>query len=402
MHQLNNKELVGRLLRSTIGVISRRTSEAYANVIVGNAIRGLCEKYNFLHCVDVKGTQYEEIFDVVEINDDINNVETKLIGKASKEFIQSITELMGKNAGYYFIREIKEDLPSEFEQQIRDLGVDFDFLQMDFITKVKERFQFEVENSDMLKYMISLLFEVLDKESGRDYAYNTLSELVQRLSIEHNVLKYVKINDIRSIQGVDIVTINSDVNAVDSTTVGTAIQKVIQEVNTSLNQKGGFSFIENLKNYISADYNFKLSQMGVDLHVIKLSQVLVVKRVLKTLVNVLTDSSTQSYAVFLVNNVIKNYEERFQFFKQINIDSLKFSGGVDGINVPPEIESVRASELGRGIQKIIEDISIALGEDAGKNFVDRLKKRLGKAYVLRIEEIGVNLHMIDLRRNMMF
>jgi hypothetical protein len=402
MHQLDNKELVGRLLRSTIGVISRRTSEAYANVIIGNSIRKLSEKYTFLNHIEVKGTQYEEIYDVVVINDDINNVKSELIGRASKEFIQSITDLMGKNAGYYFIREIKEDLPSEFEKKIKNLGVDFDFLQMDFISKIKERFQFEVTNADILKYMISLLFEVLEKESGRDFAYNTLSELVPRLSIEHEVLKYVKINDIRSIQGIDIVTINSDVNTVEPKTVGTSIQKIIQEVNTRLNQKGGFTFIEKLKNYISADYNFKLSQMGVDLHVIKLSQVLVVKRVLKTLIDVLTDSSTQGYAIFLINNIIKKYEEKFQFFKQINIDSLKFSGGVNGINVPSEVDSVRASELGRGIQKIIEDISISMGEDAGKNFVDKLKKRLGKAYVLRIEEIGVNLHMIDLRRNMMF
>jgi len=48
----------------------------------------------------------------------------------------------------------------------------------------------------------------------------------------------------------------------------------------------------------------------------------------------------------------------------------------------------------------VEDLTISLGEEAGENFIEIFKKRLGKAYVLRIEEMGVNLHMIELKRNL--
>ncbi len=44
----------------------------------------------------------------------------------------------------------------------------------------------------------------------------------------------------------------------------------------------------------------------------------------------------------------------------------------------------------------------SLGENAGRNFINRLKKRLGKAYLLRIEEMGINLYMIELRHNLMW
>jgi hypothetical protein len=63
---------------------------------------------------------------------------------------------------------------------------------------------------------------------------------------------------------------------------------------------------------------------------------------------------------------------------------------------------VRASELGRGLQRVIEEISTSLGENAGKYFVDKFKRRLGHALFLRIEELGVNLHMIELKRNLLF
>jgi hypothetical protein len=61
---------------------------------------------------------------------------------------------------------------------------------------------------------------------------------------------------------------------------------------------------------------------------------------------------------------------------------------------------VRESELGRGLQKIMESLIKSLGDEAGHNFVEKFKKRLGKAYILRIEEIGVNLHMMELRQNL--
>ena len=45
MPQLENKDILGIILRSTIGVIGRRTSEAYANIIISNALKELEEKY---------------------------------------------------------------------------------------------------------------------------------------------------------------------------------------------------------------------------------------------------------------------------------------------------------------------------------------------------------------------
>ena len=112
MPQLENKDILGIILRSTIGVISRRTSEAYANIIISNAIKELEEKYSFLQYIEIRGKQYNEMYDVVSIKQDINNFEIKEVSEAAKFFIQKIIREMGKNVGYYFLREIKEDLGS--------------------------------------------------------------------------------------------------------------------------------------------------------------------------------------------------------------------------------------------------------------------------------------------------
>ena len=403
MPQFENKEIFGSLLRTTINVIGRRTSEAYADVVVNNAIEDLSSAYSFLRYVHVMGTQYnKEIFDVIEIDDEINNVESIEIGKASVDFLKKITASMGKNAGYYFIKEIKEDLPAEHERIIVDLGVDFDFLQMEFITKVKESFMYDLENHDIMKYTVTVIFEVLNREVGRDSAYKILHDFVQRLSTEHEVLKYVKINDIRAVQGVDIVTVDSDINLVESNNVGAAIQKIVQEINVYFEEKNVFSFVEKIKNTLSAKYIVKLGGIGVNFDVIKLSQGVVVKNVLKTLVDVLSEYSTRNYAVLLVNNALRKYDEKFMFLKKVSVDGLKTSDDLNSVTLPEDINSVRASELGRALQKTIENISVSLGDEAGRHFIENFKKHLGKAYLLRIEELGVNLHMIELKRNLLW
>jgi len=402
MPQFENIAILGRILRTTIDVISRRTSDAYANVIIGNAIKDLAKKYNFLDYVKIQGTQYTEVFDVIDIGTEINNVDLKEIGKAANEFLENIIGSMGKNAGYYFLKEIKENMPSEYGAIIKEIGVDLDFLQLKFLAELKQFSRLQIKNSEMLRNFTKILFDILDKDYGRTAAFITLNELVGRLGTEYETLRYVQINDIRSVQGVDIVTINSDVDKADSSEVGAAIQRIVQELNNYYADKGGFNLIEKLKNQLSSDYIFQLEMIGINLEVIQLKKELVIKHVIIALIDALSRSSNPSSSIMVVNDVIKKFQERFEFLNKIKIDSEQFSKGNDGVVVSPEIEDVNSSELGRGIQKVVEDLTISLGEEAGENFIEIFKKRLGKAYVLRIEEMGVNLHMIELKRNLIW
>ena len=402
MPQIDNKDVLGIILKSTIGIIGRRTSEAYANLIISNAINELKEKYGFLQFVEIRGTQFNEMFDAVDIKQDINNFDINEVGEAAKFFIKKITRDMGKNAGYYFLREIKEDIPYDYEQFIKEIGVDLDILQLEFITEIKSTFKMQVENSDILRFTFKTLFDILGREIGRDSAYITLNEYNQRLSTKYEVLKYIKINDIRAIQGIDIITVDNTVDSVKPSLVGTAIQKIVQELNFTFIEQENFSIIEKLKDHLNADYIFKLEEMGVDFNVIQLKQSLIVKNVIKALVDVFIETTTQSYAVLMVNNMLKKHGDKFEYLKLINIDGTRFPEGLDAIIVPEEIEQVRESELGRGLQKIMETLIKSLGDEAGKKFLEKFRKRLGKAYILRVEEIGLNLHMLELRQNLIW
>ena len=93
--------------------------------------------------------------------------------------------------------------------------------------------------------------------------------------------------------------------------------QVIRDTSISCSELVFKYFIEKIKDFLNADYNYKLREMGVNLDVIKLSQGLVVKHVLKALVDVLSDSSTQSYAVLMVNNALRGYDFKFTFLNNL-------------------------------------------------------------------------------------
>jgi len=404
LSELENDEIIGRVLRSTIGVISRRTSEAYASVAIGKVVNILKLKYTFLEFVEIKKTefvQFNEFFDPIEINPKINDEKTIEVVQATSEIIKNISKDIGQEAGYFFIKEIKENLPFNYENSIKNLGINFDTLQLEYLTDRKKSFKLYIKNADLMKHVFKTLYEVLEQNEGRLFTYKTLIELTTRLSTEYTMLRYVTINDITTVRNVDTITVNDEnLNMLEPSKVGFVIQKVIQEINNELDENGGVTFLKKLKERLNSDYLYRLKGLGVDFNVIKLNQELVIKHVLKALVDVLITASSQSYAILMMNNFLKNPIDRYGHLKEIKVDNEKYSQGIEAIKIPSNLNTVRESEIGRCLQKLIEQVANTIGGEAGKQFINKFKEGLGKAYVLRIEEMGINLHLIELKKEL--
>jgi hypothetical protein len=400
MPHLENKDVIGCVLRSMINVISRRTSEVFAVVVINNLLRKLQSKYDFLKYVEIRNIMYTEDLDVVTIDPQVNYTNNLELGRAIKEIFEIITVSVGKKAGYYFLREVKEGLTYENERRIKDLGVNLELMQLRYMSNVEEKvYSTNLKNSDILKHVFDVLFEIVYRETSKYFAITTMTKLIDKLSFDYEILKYIKINDVESNKGADIVTVMSEVNFEKPDKIGGTIQRVILEVNQSLEDKGGSFFIERFRNHLKEEYAYTLEEMGVDLHVIQLPQELVTKHVIKALLDVLSEASTQSYAVLTVDNVLKKIRGQYDYLKYVRIDSTRYSDGIDAISVFPYIDGINPYELGKAIQKLIERVMLSLGGNAGRNFVEKFKERLGKSYLLKVEEMGVNLHMLELKQS---
>ena len=118
MPQIENKDLLERLLRSTIAVIGRRISEAYAIVIISSAIKELTEKFSFLNYVKIRGIQYTETFDILTIKSDINYFELALneIKTAKQYFIQSKSREIFKEIQAFYLEQKLSKIIKQLEE----------------------------------------------------------------------------------------------------------------------------------------------------------------------------------------------------------------------------------------------------------------------------------------------
>ena len=203
-------------------------------------------------------------------------------------------------------------------------------------------------------------------------------------------------------QGTDIIVVSKNIDTIEPKKIGDLIQRILQETNRSLKEKGGYQFIERFRNRLTEDYLIKLEEIGVNLDIIQLTHEALVKHVIKSLVDVLSEASAQSYAVLAVDSVLKKMDDKYGYLRYVKIDNTRYSEGLNAISIPSGLNTIRSSEVGRAIQKIIESIVVSLGDEAGQYFIERFSQHLGKIYLMRIEEMGVNLHMIQLKQNLLW
>jgi hypothetical protein len=121
---IENSDIVKHTLASLINVTSNKTSVGYARSSVKNILIDLEGNYDFLKYVNIKTLeQIENNIDAINVRSDMDCVRPTEVGKAIQDLIDVLKSHLGKKAGYFFIKEFKDDLGNEYYSYIRDLGV---------------------------------------------------------------------------------------------------------------------------------------------------------------------------------------------------------------------------------------------------------------------------------------
>ena len=158
--------------------------------------------------------------------------------------------------------------------------------------------------------------------------------------------------------------------------------------------------IDEFKRQLTSDYRTKLEEMGVNLKKKQFGHSLVYKNVINALITVLSQASTQRYAVFALNSFLKKIDTNYDFLKHIKIIPVE-SNELCNVSIMINLDEISETDIRRSIQKLLEEIIDSLGEDMGKRFINEFKNCLEKSCLSQIEEMGVNLHMLQLRQELL-
>ena len=125
IHKADNSDVIKHTLISLINVASTKTSEDYAWSSIKNLLRELEENYDFLKYVRMKNLKnLDNFIDGMAVMSDMDNVEPREVGMAIQSLVDLFKRHLGKRAGYFFIREFRDDLGDDYHLIIKNMGVD--------------------------------------------------------------------------------------------------------------------------------------------------------------------------------------------------------------------------------------------------------------------------------------
>lgn len=139
MAQFENSKVVKYILNKLIDISSRKTSHGTAVMTIDRSLKNLIEKYEFLKHVEIKNTQYSEDDNTITVMSDIDKIDTDKMGKALYAVIQTMNRSLGKNAGHFFIKELRSNIDDDYHSYIRDMGIDLSLMQLEFEVEELEK-----------------------------------------------------------------------------------------------------------------------------------------------------------------------------------------------------------------------------------------------------------------------
>ncbi len=130
----------------------------------------------------------------------------------------------------------------------------------------------ELKNSDVIRGVIKAVVAVAGRRTLGSYTIKIVTTVTKALQKEYDFLKYVTIHDSFYSEENEIVTISYEINAIKPERIGKAVNAILREVYSQLDEEAGLYFINEFKEYIGDEYVTKILRIGVDLDRIQSDQ----------------------------------------------------------------------------------------------------------------------------------
>ena len=143
----NNSDIVKKTLISLITVATSKTSDDYAWSSMKTLLKELKLKYGFLKYIkigELKSLNYT--IDDIAVSANLNEVDSKELGRALQDLIDLLKKKLGNKAGYFFLQEFKQILGEQYHSIIKDIGVDLRLIDLQNQLKGLDSDQYKIKD----------------------------------------------------------------------------------------------------------------------------------------------------------------------------------------------------------------------------------------------------------------
>jgi len=127
----------------------------------------------------------------------------------------------------------------------------------------------ELTNAEVFEGLITGLYTTVGRRTSQSFAVAVIDAIVRALESRYDFLRFVRLN---IEDGSEKAIIDTDLNSVDSSTLGKAAEAIIQIMCMDLKDRAGFYFINEFKDNAGGAVVSGLKDIGVDLDMLKIQQ----------------------------------------------------------------------------------------------------------------------------------
>jgi hypothetical protein len=127
----------------------------------------------------------------------------------------------------------------------------------------------------------------------------------------------------------------------------------------------------------------------------------VIGGILRTLYNVASRRTSQTFAATVIGAIIKTLEQNYDFLRYVNIEDPEYTNSEILINISNEIDTVEPTKIGTAVEAIIRIVYMDLVGKTGLFFMKELKEQAGEQIITELRNYGVDLSLLQTEQRYM-
>ena len=130
----------------------------------------------------------------------------------------------------------------------------------------------EIKNSEVLGGILRTLYIVASRRTSQTFAATVIGAIIKTLEQNYDFLRYINIEDPEYTNSEIVINISNEIDTVEPTKIGTAVEAIIRIVYMDLVGKTGLFFMKELKEQSGEQIITELRNYGVDLSLLQTEQ----------------------------------------------------------------------------------------------------------------------------------
>ena len=130
----------------------------------------------------------------------------------------------------------------------------------------------ELKNSILLEAIITAIYNVASRRTSSKFADESIGSTIKTLQGKYDFLKFIDINKKDITEGGFAVSVSSDIDSINPSLVGKAIEALIRVIYNDMNSEAGLYFVSEVKEIAGKEITRMIADCDVDLRELQLEQ----------------------------------------------------------------------------------------------------------------------------------